>query len=165
MTAPDRYSSAQILLHWLVAGLISLQFLLHEGMEMAFEAQLKGTSVSATQEIAANSHVAFGLVIFLLAGIRVFLRVTHGVPALPSEEHAVLQLLAKGTHFLLYTLLLGLPIGGALAWFQDAEWAGDLHGFGAGLLFFVVLLHIAGALVQHFVLKTDVLRRMTRSGS
>ena len=36
---------------------------------------------------------------------------------------------------------------------------------GAGILLIVVLLalHIAGALYHHFVLKTDVLRRMLRS--
>ena len=35
-----------------------------------------------------------------------------------------------------------------------------MHVLGKNILLYVVLLHTAGALVQHFVFKTDVLRRM-----
>ena len=39
-----------------------------------------------------------------------------------------------------------------------------VHGAGMLLILALLALHIAGAFYHHFVLKTDVLRRMLRSG-
>ncbi|MEO1551708.1 MAG: cytochrome b/b6 domain-containing protein [Pseudomonadota bacterium] len=162
MAAPQGYSTAQVALHWIVALMVIAQFALSDGIESAFQALLDGTTPPKTIQQMANAHVAFGFTIFLLACARLYLRVTRGVPALPAGEPKPLALLATVTHYALYALILGLPIGGAIAWSQEASWAAQAHGLGARLLFVVAGLHVAGALVQHFVLKSDILRRMLR---
>ena len=56
-----------------------------------------------------------------------------------------------------------MPATGALAWFGGVEAMAAVHGAGMLLILILLALHIAGALYHHFVLKTDVLRRMLRS--
>jgi cytochrome b561 len=75
-------------------------------------------------------------------------------------EHPALRLLARITHLVIYALIFILPLSGAAAWFLQVPGAGLVHVVGKNVLLYVVLLHIAGALVQHFVLKSDVLRQM-----
>ena len=45
-------------------------------------------------------------------------------------------------------------------WAGGIKQAAPIHGLAANLLFVLVLIHIAGALYQRFVLKTDVMSRM-----
>ena len=56
-----------------------------------------------------------------------------------------------------------MPATGALAWFGGIEASAAVHRAGMLTILALLLLHIAGALYQHFVLKTDVMRRMLRA--
>ena len=129
-------------------------------MSRAFH-QLVDTG-QAAQTALVSAHIFGGFLIFVLMGARLFLRLEQGVPAPPAEEPQVLQTAAKAAHWGFYALLLALPVTGAVAWFQASEVAGDAHEVLRAALLFLILAHVGGALYHRFILKTDVLSRMTR---
>ncbi len=59
-----------------------------------------------------------------------------------------------------YVLIVVLPVSGIAAWFLGAAPAAGVHVIAKTALLPLIFLHAAGALVHHFVWKTDVLRRM-----
>jgi len=154
------YSKTQIWLHWSIAVLILVQFLAHDGMEHVWRAFRRGQEASPGDVPLAYMHVVIGLAVLLLAAWRLWLRAMRGVPPVSGMEHPALRLLAKATHFVIYALIFTVPLSGAAAWFLGVPGAGLVHVLGKDILLYVVLLHTAGALVQHFILKSDVLRRM-----
>ncbi len=163
--APSAYSRIQIVLHWTVAVLILAQYLFSEGIERAWRAFARGQEASASDLPLAYMHATFGVAVLVLAAARLWLRATHGVPPLPADDPAPLKLLAHVTHGLIYLLIFIIPFSGAAAWFLGIKGAIGVHLIGKTVLMFVVALHIAGALVQHFFFRTNVLRRMTRLGN
>jgi len=156
------YSALQIALHWIVVVLVAFQFLAHDGMEDAWRAFLRGRSASVDEALMANLHVAAGIAVLVLALARIFLRLTRGAPPPPADEPLLLQWSAEAVHFSIYVLLLALPVTGAAAWFLGLEEAGDLHELLQNLLLAAIALHVAGALFQHFVRRSQVLVRMFR---
>ncbi|MDE0060187.1 MAG: cytochrome b/b6 domain-containing protein [Defluviicoccus sp.] len=156
------YSSAQIALHWTIAVLVILQIVLHDGIIAAYAAGRGVGTATESELFLADLHVAFGIAIFALALLRVALRLRRGAPPPPQDEHPALRLAARATHLALYAIILLMPVTGGLAWFGGVEAMAELHSAGKVAILALVLLHIAGALYQHFVLKTDVLRRMVR---
>lgn len=157
-TYPSRYKTAQIVLHWTVAALIIVQVLLHDGMEDAWKAYEDGEAVAYGPLVIL--HIAIGVSVLLLALWRIALRVRHGAPPLPESHPAALKFIAHANHYLLYALLIGMPLTGASAWFLGVEAAAEIHENGKNLLLFLVAFHVAGALVEHFILRSNVLRRM-----
>lgn len=157
---PTAYSRAQIALHWVIFGLIALQFLLHDWISEAWDKIEEGQPFVFHPLIAA--HVFGGLLILALVVWRIVLRRTRGAPALPPEEPPAMQLVAKLTHAGLYALMLAMPISGGVAWFIGVEAAAEAHEVMRILLLALVGLHILGALYQQFVLKTDIMARMKR---
>ena len=55
-----------------------------------------------------------------------------------------------------------MPVTGAMAWFLGYATVGELHSYGEWLIYTAVLVHLAGALMQHYVAKTNVLVRMMK---
>jgi cytochrome b561 len=162
-TAPvSGYSGLQIALHWTVAALIVYQIAAHESMAAVWEALEDGEQAGPTDAFLAQIHVWGGIAILVFAVWRLWLRYTRGAPALPQSEHWAARLVAHATHVLLYAVMLGAPLLGAAAWFGGIEQAAEIHEMVKFPLIALVVLHAGGALVQHFVLKTDVLKRMTR---
>lgn len=160
-TVRKGYSALQIGLHWTVALLIVAQFLGHDGIAAAWDAFKDGAAVAPAQ--LAYLHVIVGLSILMLALWRLWLRFSRGVPPAPETGHPALRLLAKATHVAIYALIIGMPLGGAAAWFLGIEPAAAAHSLAAAALFWLVILHVAGALVEQFVLKSGVLARMAVS--
>lgn len=158
-TAPNGYSRAQVILHWLIAALILFQLLAHEGMEMAWRALRMGGEVSGNPV----PHIIAGSAILILAAIRLVIRLRHGAPPHPAGQPAAFGILANVVHWGIYVLLFALPISGLVAWFGGVEPAAMAHAGPLRLaLIGLVLLHIAGALVQQFVLRSGVLMRMLK---
>lgn len=155
------YSSKQIWLHWIIAILIVTQFILHDGIVAQSDALENGLSIAPT--LLAQSHVVIGGLIFILALLRIYVRVTRGAPAAPDGEPAHLRFLAKATHVALYAVMVLMPISGGVAWFGGVEAAKAGHNLGKIALLVFVLLHVLGAIYQRFVLKTDVMRRMVHA--
>ena len=78
------YSTAQIALHWTVAVLVIVQVVLHDGIVAAFGARRDDSAATEFEALLADLHVAFGIAIFVLALVRVALRVTRGAPPPPE---------------------------------------------------------------------------------
>jgi len=156
------YSSLQIGLHWAVVVLVAFQYVAHSGIEAAWNALRRG-DVPPT-EIAAltNLHIGAGILVLLLATTRIGLRLTRGVPPPPPDEPRLLQLLSEIVHVAIYALLLLLPASGLVAWFLAVPAAGSIHVVLKNALLGAIVLHVAGALFQHFVRRSDVLMRMLR---
>ncbi|MFO1106369.1 MAG: cytochrome b/b6 domain-containing protein [Amaricoccus sp.] len=158
---PKGYSLAQISLHWIVALLVLAQFLNDEAIGAAWRAIRRGEA-AIPGGFLVTAHVVVGIAILALMLWRLGLRLTRGAPAAPAEEPAALRLAAGATHVLLYVLLLVVPLTGLAAWYGGVAAAGELHELGKTLLMLLVFLHIAGALYQRFVLKSDAVARMLR---
>jgi cytochrome b561 len=160
--APAGYSRLQIRLHWLVALLIVFQIIGHDGIEEAFEAYSEGAVPGGFDLALAWAHVASGIAIWLFAAWRLTLRFTRGVPPHPPTSSKLDIHAANTVHVVLYGLLLLMPLSGAAAWFLGIEAASEGHSNARYILLPAVLLHVLGALAQHFWFKTDVLKRMIR---
>lgn len=173
----ERWGSVQIGLHWLIAALILIQA--PAGWVMA------NAAPGALQDFLYNLHKNFGVMVFVLAVVRLLWRQAHPVPLLPADMPDWQKTAAHVTHLLLYALLLLMPITGFLyttlsgypvplfmVWDVAklvpvnkplGEWFEIAHLSLQWLLYLVVVLHVAGALNHHFVRKDWVLRRMTSS--
>jgi len=157
MPTPTAYSRTQIALHWIIAALVIFQIVAHDGIVQVWLQRMRG---DIPNEFSPNPHALIGTVILVLVLWRLWLRLTRGAPAMPDETPAPLRWLALGVHGLLYLLLIGMPIAGAVAWFVGIPQPALAHSLAAKLLYVLVLLHVAGGLVEHFWLKSNVLRRM-----
>ena len=156
------YSVAQIALHWIIAVLIVVQIVLHEGMEAAYRAAQGGPAATESELLLSDLHVACGH--RRLPARPAARRLAHPArrPAAAEAEHPALHIAARAVHVAFYAVILMMPVTGALAWFGGVGAMAAVHGAGMLLILVLLALHIAGALYHHFVLKTDVLRRMLR---
>lgn len=158
---PAGYSLTQIILHWAIVLLVTIQFIANGGIGGSFDAFIEGTVPAAADLRLSYLHVVCGGLIFLLMIWRVALRLRRGAPALPVNEPRAAKMLAHAVHGLFYVLLIAMPVSGAVAWFGGVEAAGDAHGVASTLLLVLIGLHLAGVLVQFFVFGSNVLARMT----
>jgi len=160
MAAPAGYTRTQIRLHWITVALVALQYILHDTISDAWDSVLDGAEVGFHPLIA--QHVLFGLLVAVLLVWRLALRVTHGAPPPPEQEHPALKLVAKATHWVFYALLALMPFSGAMAWFGGFEQAAVNHNILKVALLALIALHVAAALFHQFVLKTGVMLRMKK---
>jgi len=169
-----RWGAAAQLLHWLIVALIIVQVTL---------ASLADELPVGMKKLAMLArHKSVGITILGIVLLRLLWRWANPVPTLPATLKPHERLLAHLTHISLYVLLLAMPLSG---WMMSSargfpvSWFGffqlpDLvpksqplfhlllgtHHALAWVLGAVLILHVAGALKHHFVLKDDVLRRM-----
>lgn len=162
--APAGYSRMQIVLHWAVAVLVVVQFLLGPAMSSFVEAERTGADPGFGA--LAWVHVGVGLAILLLAFWRVGLRFANGVPAPAFEpktpEQEFIAFLTRELSFFLYLTIFALPITGAIGWFYQNEVATSVHGSMKVLVIVIVGVHIAISLFHQFVLRNGALDRMRR---
>lgn len=154
-----RYTRLQIILHWLLVLLLIVQFISGDSASEAFGRWLRAGDMQAPP--GPNLHVILGILVSGIALWRLILHVTHPRPA---HGDGVLDKLAIAVHWLLYALLLVVPALGAVAWFGGSEVMGDAHAAVKTLLMLLILLHIAGALYHRFIVKDDVMARMSLRG-
>lgn len=154
------YSPLQMALHWIVVVLVTFQFLAHDGIETSWRAFLRSEAPPGAALVLTYLHIAVGTLVLLLALLRIYLRMTRGAPGPPADEPLLLRWAGEAVHVSIYMLLLLLPVTGSVAWFLGVELAGDAHEFLQNLLLAAIALHVAGALFQHFVFRSEVLMRM-----
>ena len=99
----SRYSYVAILLHWTIAAMILLNIWL--GWRM-------GVVTGYAQFKLFQLHKSFGLSVLMLTVLRLLWRALHTPPPLPETMSALDRLVAKGAHWLLYFLMLALPLTG-----------------------------------------------------
>jgi len=158
--SPNGYSLLQIVLHWTIAALIVFQLLVNEGIQDAFDDRLDGDPVG--DMAGAALHVGGGLLVLVLAVVRLAVRLTRGAPPAHDDKPAILNWIGYATHALLYVFIFAMPVTGAIAWFGGIELSGQLHEIGRFVLIPLIGLHVLGGLAEHFVFRNDSLMRMFR---
>lgn len=156
--ARARFSRVQVLLHWTTAALVLFQFLLNDDIRRGFRDRLGSRDVDPSA--GASFHIACGMLILGLTFARLAVRLAHGAPPPAERTPSLLEFLAALVHWALYALLLLMPITGAIAWFGRVEAAAVLHEIGRMALLALVLAHVFGALIEHFVIGNRAIRRM-----
>ena len=123
MAQPKGYSRVQIILHWVAAALIVLQFVLHEGISDAYDVATQ-TGVYAFSAPVIG-HIAGGALILLLACWRLILRNDRGAPPPPAGEPEMFRKAGHVAHMALYALMIGyrsrVPWHGAARWRRRAR--------------------------------------------
>lgn len=169
-----RYTATAIVLHWLIALLVLCSAAL--GLYMV------GLTLSPTKLELYSWHKWLGVTIFMLAVLRVVWRLTHPPPPLPAALPPWQRHAAAVSHFLLYLLLLLIPVSGWLMSSalgvptvylrlvplpdlvaKDKALGEQLQLVHATLnctLAVLVAMHAAAALRHHCVDRDDVLQRM-----
>lgn len=170
----DRYTSTAIALHWLIATMILISVPL--GLYMT------GLKLSPEKLKLYNWHKWAGVTIFMLMMIRCAWRVVYAPPPSPASTPAWQRQAARATHFLLYALLIAIPLSGWLMssakGFQTVylgviplpdlldkhkelgELLEQVHRLLNYAMIAAVSVHTATALKHHFIDRDDVLRRM-----
>lgn len=171
-----RYSAVARALHWLIAALIVAAFVL--GLTVDDFPKPYVPSV-------INLHSLLGLAIIVLTLVRLGWRLTHQPPPLPATSSALIRRASHLTHALLYLLMLLVPVIGIptllyrgrgidFGIFQIPPMFArtpeifhpltDVHGYAAYALVALAAGHLAAALYHQFILKDDLLSRMTAGG-
>jgi len=173
----DSFGTIAKTFHWLIAlGIVGM---LAVGLIMADMAP------SPTKMMLYGLHKSTGVVILLLVIIRLTWRFANPVPQLPRSLHPLHHHAAKLSPLALYTFMFLMPLSGftlsqaagypidvyglftmptLLSKDHDiAKTAVMIHKYGAYTLIGILALHISAAFYHHFILKTNVLKRMLPS--
>ena len=164
---PTRFALPARILHWTMAALILAMLLIGAGMI--------STTTARYPELLAW-HRPIGIAILILALIRLAYRLLHRPPPLPANLPAIQVLAAKGSHILLYALMIAMPlIGWAMQsaggypvqlWkglvlfpilphdIQLYGWLRCAHGLLAYAFFLLILAHL-GAALFHALIRRD----------
>lgn len=171
--APTTYDPVAKSLHWLMAlliiGLWCVGLVMEDLPKGDFRSQVIGL------------HKAFGVIVLMLAVVRLGWRLTNRAPELPAAMPAFERLGAKLGHLALYALMIVMPIDGillsqaggrAVSVFglvlptvlekndQLKHLFGEAHEAMGWALAIVLVIHVAAAIRHHVLLKDDVLKRM-----
>jgi cytochrome b561 len=172
MTARLQYGTTAKLLHWLIAALLLIQYLI--GWLMP---DIHGGKPGNPMMF----HLSFGLTILVLIALRLAWRFTHPVApesSLPRWQ----QLTSEGVHWLLYALVLATTLTGwlfasfrgwSVSYFylfplpmlasesRSAVHAIDgLHQAMEWALLVVIAIHVASALAHIFIYRDRIMQRM-----
>lgn len=156
------WSRLSITLHWLIVLLIIAQYIESDWMGDIWRGWRRNTPVDGLTNALGWSHIVLGTLVLLFAAIRLWDRFTHGRPPAPEGEPAWAGWLSQITHVLIYALLFAMPISGLLAWFGGIPQLAEIHEWLWNPLVALIVVHVAGALAQHFYFRTDVLRRIMK---
>jgi cytochrome b561 len=176
---PSRYSAAQKVLHWTMAVLIVVMVAVGLTMTNMGDGPLK----NALYEL----HKSTGLLVLVLALIRVAVRRTRSAPPLePMPEWQ--RMAAYTSHYSMYVLIVLVPLMGWIAtsycckpvnflWtvpvslpipdaptMEAAKPLFLIHFTLAFILAAIVTIHVTAALHHHFVKRDRTLLRMLQGG-
>lgn len=162
------------LLHWLMAIMILAMLFIGAGMV---------STVAEKHDALVAIHRPLGIVIFVLALIRLGFRLTHRAPPLPSDLPLWQRLAAHGSHVMLYGLMIAMPLIGwgmlsagnyPVTMFAGVHlpkilpsdpalfaWLRESHRYLAWLFFLTFLAHMGAALMHGLIRRDGVLQSMT----
>ncbi|WP_430461898.1 cytochrome b [Thalassolituus sp. LLYu03] len=172
----DQYSLATKLLHWgsalVIFGLLAVGLIMEEMPKGPEKFELMGL------------HKSFGVLALILILVRIPVRISNPVAPLAGTPRGDV-IKAKAVQGILYLLMLIMPLSGLLmsqagghpvAFFglelpmlmdknEDLhEFFEGVHGTAAWALIVVLVAHIGAALLHHFKMKDDTLKRMSLKG-
>lgn len=180
MTIPQtRYTSVAIILHWVMA--LAFLAMLASGVVMEYVELSKQLKFKLFQW-----HKSLGVLVLVAAAVRLFWRLLHKAPALPASIKGFEALAAKAGHWVLYALMIALPVSGWAAvssssyglptivfgWFEwpHIPWAvgnETVHDLAEeahwilALVFGLCLIGHVGAVIRHAVThKEQLIKRM-----
>jgi len=180
LNARTKYSGLAMLLHWLIAVLVIVQWQVAVAAEAAPDKEAAG-------QIMGN-HFALGVVIFLVVALRLVWRQVSPPPP-PLASHAPWErIFARIVHLTFYALLLVMPLAGwiAMSTFGETisvwglfelpalpvpqnptlgETIFELHGAAGIALLVLAAIHALAALKHAFVDKDGTLYRMLPFGT
>lgn len=160
----ELFSPTQVILHWAVALLVTVQLFFDEAIQHDFDRLM--TEEGGWPSLMGWTHILGGLAILVLAVWRLALRLSRGAPeaAMPAPKVAILA--GKAAHLALYGFLLLLPVSGVFALLGRSDLSAELHELLQWLLVPLILGHAVGALIEHSVFRNATLSRMlTFSGT
>lgn len=167
------YGSVSKLLHWSIGLLIIT--LLGVGIYMT------GLPDSDQKWSMYGLHKSFGMVVFLLVGVKVVWHFMTVKPELPKTMPSWQVKLTKFVHLVLLGFMVLYPLSGLLmsimggypvdvfgvlhvpAFAEKYAFAGVAHKFHVfmpNVAIAFIALHTVAALYHHFIVKDDVLKRM-----
>ena len=169
-----KYTRTAMTLHWLIALLIFVAFPL--GIYM------HELPLSPTKLKLFSYHKWVGVTVFTLTFVRLLWRTTHQPPPLPSSITRWQQRASHVAHYLLYALLIAVPVSGWLmssakgvqtVWFgmlalpdlvsRDKALGELLNTVHKGMnitLLALVVVHVLAGLKHHFIDRDNVMSRM-----
>ena len=169
----QEYGVVSKCLHWLIALLV---------IAMLIYGFLLGSFPRNWHHTVVMLHKSFGLIVLALSLLRILWLWFHRKPDMLNNMSAWQQLLAEVVHFLLYIMLVALPLSGWIMatasnkppvffnWFsfafpipvdyRVASIASDCHTVFAWIVIGLIALHVLGALKHALIDKDDTLRRM-----
>ncbi|MGH6877881.1 MAG: cytochrome b [Rhizomicrobium sp.] len=104
--SPARYGSVAMTLHWLIAGALILNICLGVVMSEVLPDR------DITRLAILQLHKSVGLTVLTLSLARLVWRLANPVPPLPSSMPARMRIAARATHFLLYFVIIAIPLTG-----------------------------------------------------
>ncbi len=173
MSAPTRFTARARLLHWLMAPMVVAMLFIGIGML---------STTSSAYALLLSIHKPLGAAILVLVLLRISTRLRHRPPPLPASLPPWQRRAATLSHWLLYALMLLMPLSG-WAMLSAADypvtlldgiqlppivprnaalfaWLRGAHHWLALLLFATFLLHLAAALFHALVRRDGVLASM-----
>jgi cytochrome b561 len=100
-----RYGTVAMTFHWVIAALLIANICV--GLYMGDLPRSDPMKFEIFQ-----IHKSIGLTVLVLSILRVLWRLTHSVPPLPSDMNPSLRIAARAAHFLLYFLIVAIPLTG-----------------------------------------------------
>ena len=117
-----RYTRTAMVLHWLIALLIICNVVLGLTAESFPDSWIRPI---------VDTHKSIGITVLGLVLLRILWRVSHRPPPLPKAFPKWEHMAAHIAHFVLYLLMIGLPLSG---WLHDSAWKAaathPMHLFG-----------------------------------
>jgi cytochrome b561 len=168
------FTVTQRVLHWLMAvAIIAMLFI---GVDMV-------ATVMPDYLTLVSIHRPLGIVILILALLRLLVRLFAGSPGLPADLPGPMKLAARLSHLGLYTLMIAMPLLGwamlsaaAYPAVMIGGWSlpaivpqsdslhtllWNAHRTLAFVFFALILLHMAGGLFHALVRRDGVFQAMT----
>jgi cytochrome b561 len=167
MTNIPRFTRLQRTLHWIMAVCILAMLFIGVGM---------ASTVAPTYLTLVAIHKPLGILILVLALIRLVARLRYGAPPLPADLPEPMKLAAHLSHYALYALMIAMPLIGwamlSAAEYPVVIWPGiwlpqilpldpslhtllwNAHFYLAFLFFALILMHLAAGLF-HALIRRD----------
>jgi cytochrome b561 len=168
-----RFNPLQRTLHWVMAVCILAMLFIGVGMV---------STVASEYLTLVNIHKPLGILILILALIRLVVRLRFGAPPLPLDLPEPMKLAAYLSHYALYALMIAMPLIGwamlSAAEYPVVIWPGiwlpqilpldpslhtllwNAHFYLAFLFFALILMHLAAGLFHALIRRDGVFDAM-----